>query len=83
MILFVELTVKLINLVNHPLPLAPPNITAQYLPLPFIAAEPIYKYSRYTKKTLGLLHSLAHIQDSLTRVCFNSFFLKTLFPLFF
>ena len=48
-----EIIVKLNNLVPHPLPLAPPNITAQSLPPPFITTEIIYKYNKYTKKTLG------------------------------
>ena len=45
-----EITVKLNNIVHHPLPLAPPNITAQSLPPPFITTELIYKHDRYTKK---------------------------------
>ena len=48
-----EITVKLNNIVHHPVPLAPPNITAQSLPPPFITTEVIYKYDRYTKKTKG------------------------------
>ena len=48
-----EIIVKLNSLVHHPLPLAPPNITAQSLPPPFITTEIIYKYNRYTKKTSG------------------------------
>ena len=47
-----EITVKLNNLVHHPLPLAPTNITAQSLPPPLITTEIIQKYDRYTKKTL-------------------------------
>ena len=50
-----EVTVKLNNLVYHPLPLAPPNITAQTLPPPFITTEIIYKHDRYTRKTLGYI----------------------------
>ena len=50
-----ESTVKLNNLVHRPLPLAQPNITAQSLPPPFITTESIYKYDRYTKKTLGYI----------------------------
>ena len=50
-----EITVKLNNLVHHPLPLAPPNITAQSLLPPFSTTEIIYKYDRYTKKTLGYI----------------------------
>ena len=45
-----EITVKLNKVVYAPLPLAPPNITAQSLPPPFITAEIIYKYDRQTKK---------------------------------
>ena len=48
-----EITVKLNNIVQHPLPLSPPNITAQSLPPPFITTELIYKYDRYTKNTIG------------------------------
>ena len=47
-----EITVKLINIIHHPLTLAPPNITAQFLPHPFITTEIVYKYDRYTKKTI-------------------------------
>ena len=45
-----EITVKPNNIVQHPYPLSPPNITAQSLPPPFITTEVIYKYDRYTKK---------------------------------
>ena len=48
-----ELTAKLNSSVHRPLPLAPPNITAQSLPTSFIATELIHKYDRYTKKILG------------------------------
>ena len=54
-----EITVKLINLIHHPLSLAhppPPNITAQFLPPPFITTEIIYKYDRFTKKTIGYIN---------------------------
>ena len=47
-----EITVKLNNIIHHPLTLAPPNITAQFLPHPFITTEIVYKYDRYTKKTI-------------------------------
>ena len=50
-----EITVKLNNFVHHPLLLASPNITAQSLPPPFLTTEIIYKYDRYTKKTLGYI----------------------------
>ena len=50
-----EITIKLNNIVTHPLPLAPPNITAQLLPPPFLTPEVIYKYDRYTKKTIGYI----------------------------
>ena len=50
-----ELTVRLNNIVQHPFPLDPPNITAQSLPPPFITTEIIYKYDRITKKTLGYI----------------------------
>ena len=39
-----EITVKLNYIVHHPLPLAPPSITAQSLPPSFITTEVIYKY---------------------------------------
>ena len=47
-----EITVRLNNIIQHPFPLDPPNITAQSLPPPFITTEVIYKYDRYTKKTI-------------------------------
>ena len=50
-----EITVRLNHVNHHPLPLAPPNITAQYLPPPFITKGIIYKYDRYTKKTIGYI----------------------------
>ena len=48
-----EITVKQNKLIYHALPLAPPNITAQSLPPPFITTEVNYKYDRYIKKTIG------------------------------
>ena len=48
-----ELTVRLNNIIQHPLPLDPPNTIAQSLPPPFITTELIYKYDRNTKKTIG------------------------------
>ena len=50
-----EITIRLNNIVQHPYPLNPPNITAQSLPPPFITTEVIYKYDRYTKNTIGYL----------------------------
>ena len=50
-----EITIKLINIVQPPYPLNPPNITAQLLPSPFITTEVIYKYDRYTKNTIGYI----------------------------
>ena len=50
-----EITIKLNNIVQHPYPLNPPNITAQSLPAPFITTEVIYKYDRYTKNTIGYI----------------------------
>ena len=50
-----EITVKLNNIVQHPLPLAPPNITAQSLPPPFITTDVVYKHDRYTKKRIGYI----------------------------
>ena len=50
-----EITVKLNNITQHPYPLNPPNITAHSLPPPFITTEVIYKYDRYTKKTIGYI----------------------------
>ena len=47
------LTVRLNNIVQHLFPLAPPILTAQSLPPPFKTTEIIYKYDRYTKKTIG------------------------------
>ena len=48
-----EITVRLNKIVQHPFPLASANITAQSLPPPFITTEIIYRYDRYTKKTVG------------------------------
>ena len=53
-----EITIKLNNIVQHPYPINPPNITAQLLPPPFITTEVIYKYDRYTKKHNWLHHIL-------------------------
>ena len=50
-----EITVKINNLAHHLHSLAPPNITAQSLPPPFIETEVIYKHDSYTKKTLGYI----------------------------
>ena len=50
-----EITIKLKNIVQHPYPLDPPNITAQSLAPPFITTEVIYKYDRYTKNTIGYI----------------------------
>ena len=50
-----EITVKLNIKIHHLIPLAPTNIIAQSLPPPFITTEIIYKYDRYTKKTLGYI----------------------------
>ena len=50
-----EIPVKLINIVQNPYPLSPPNIAAQSLPPLFITTEVIYKYDRYTKNTIGYI----------------------------
>ena len=52
-----EITVRVKNIIHQPLSLAPPppNITAQFLRPPFITTEIIYKYNRYTKKTIGYI----------------------------
>ena len=50
-----EITKKINNIIHHPLPLAPPNKTAQSLPPPFITTEIIYKNDGYTKKTIGYI----------------------------
>ena len=50
-----EITIKLNNIVQHPYPLNPPNITAQSLPTPFKTTEVIYKYDRCTKNTIGYI----------------------------
>ena len=50
-----EITVRLINIIHHPLPLTPSNITVQSLPTPFKTTEIVYKYDRYTKKTIGYI----------------------------
>ena len=48
-----ETIVKLENFVHHSLPLSQPVITVQSLPNQFITTELVYKYDRYTKKTIG------------------------------
>ena len=63
-----EITIKLNNIVQHPYPLNPPNITAQSLPPPFIPTEVIYKYDRYTKNTIGYITFITHTQDYHTHV---------------
>ena len=69
-----EITVELNNLVHYPLPLAPPKITAQSLAPPFITTEIIYKYDRYTKKTLGYI-TFYNPYSGLSYTCiFKSFF---------
>ena len=50
-----EITVKLNNIVQHPYPLSPPNITAHSLPPQFITTQVIYKHDRYTKNTNGYI----------------------------
>ena len=50
-----EITVRLNKIIQHPLPLASPNITAHSLPPPLITTEINYKYDRYTKKTIGYI----------------------------
>ena len=50
-----EITVKLNNIIQHPYPLSPPNLTAETLPPPFITTEVLYKYDRYTKNTIGYI----------------------------
>ena len=52
-----EITVRLKNIIHHPLALAPPPpiVTAQSFPPPFITTEVIYKYDRYTKKIIGYI----------------------------
>ena len=58
-----EITVKLNNIVYHPLPLAPSDITAQSLPAPFITTDVIYKYDRYKKRKWDISPFITHIQD--------------------
>ena len=43
-----EFTKKLNNIIQHPFPPSPSNITAQPLTPPFITTDIIYKYDRYT-----------------------------------
>ena len=50
-----EITGRLNNIVQQPFPLNLRNITAQSLPPPFITTEIIYKYDRYTEKTIGYI----------------------------
>ena len=51
-----EITGRLNNIVQHPYPLNFRNITAQSLPPPLITTEIIYKYDRYTEKTIGYIN---------------------------
>ena len=66
-----EITVKLNNLVHHPFPLAPPNITAQSLPPSFITTEIIYKHDRLKKRHFDTSHSITHIQYYPTHIFLN------------
>ena len=50
-----NLTLKFEITVKLNITLAPPIITAQSLPPPFITTETIYKYDRYKKKTIGYI----------------------------
>ena len=50
-----EITIELNNIVQHPYPLNPLNITDQSLPTPFITIEMKYKYDRYTKNKIGYI----------------------------
>ena len=69
-----EITKKLNNIVQHPYPLNPPNITAQSLPPPFKTTEVIYKYDRYTKK-----HNWIHnILQPILRIIIHMYILKIL-----
>ena len=62
-----EITIKLNNIVQHPYPLSPPNITAQPLPPPFITTEVIYKHD-IQKTQLVTSHFITHTQDYHTHV---------------
>ena len=50
-----EIKLMLNELVHHPISLALPSITAQSLPPSFITKEIIYKFDRFTRKTLGYI----------------------------
>ena len=63
-----ELTVRLDNIVQYPFPLDTPNIIAQSLPHPFIRTEIIYKYDRYTKKTIGYI-TFYNLYSGLSYTC--------------
>ena len=69
-----EITVKLNSITQHPYPLNPPNITAQSLPPPFITTEVIYKYDRYTKKTIGYIT----FYNPYSRIVIHMYILKIL-----
>ena len=73
-----DLTVRLDNIVQDPFPLAHPNITAQSLPPPFITTEIIYKYYRYTKKKIGYITFITHLQDYHTHVYSKDMHISTL-----
>ena len=73
-----ELTVRLNNIVQHPFQLAPPIITAQSLPPPFITTEIIYKYDRYRKKTIGYITFITHTQVYHTHVYSKDIHISTL-----
>ena len=50
-----EIRFKADNIVQHPFPLSPLNITAQSLPPPLITTEVKYKYDIYSKNTIGYI----------------------------
>ena len=64
------------NLVHQPLPLAPPNITAQSLPPPFITTDLSINTIDIQKRHLNASPSVTHFQDNPTFVLLKIFFLQ-------
>ena len=62
-----EITVKLNNLVDHPLPLAPPNITAESLP-PHLSQQKLSLNTIVIQKTLGYL-TFYNLFSGLSYIC--------------
>ena len=73
-----EITVKLNNLVVHPLPLAPPNKTAQSVPSQASQQKLSINTIVIQKRHMDTSQSIIHIQDYPTHVFFNILLFQTL-----